>query len=115
MISLLYLCFAVFNYNNSRHNVFKVNGTLFQNCTVPPANEALTSGNDVIPIKSEGRKWYICGKADHCSAHQMKFVIHVDAEAAPAPSPTSAAHTSVVSSVFGVAMVAMVTIAAIFA
>ncbi|CAJ2672056.1 unnamed protein product [Trifolium pratense] len=106
----------VFNYDPSRHNVFKVNGTLFQSCTFPPANEALSTGKDIIQLKTEGRKWYVCGIADHCSARQMKFVITVLPEAAPAPSPppSSVAH-SVVSSVFGVVMATMVAIGVIFA
>ncbi|WJX83051.1 hypothetical protein P8452_65743 [Trifolium repens] len=41
----------VFNYDPSRHNVFKVNGTQFQSCTFPPANEALSTGKDIIPLK----------------------------------------------------------------
>ncbi|GJY87935.1 putative phytocyanin domain containing protein [Tanacetum coccineum] len=28
---------------------------------IPPTNEALTSGYDVITIATPGRKWYICG------------------------------------------------------
>ncbi|CAK8543865.1 unnamed protein product [Lathyrus sativus] len=107
----------VFNYNPSFHNVFKVNGTLFQNCTFPPENEALSTGKDIIPLKTEGRKWYVCGKGDHCAARQMKFVITVQAEGAPTPSsppPSSTGHY-VVSSVFGVVMVAMVAIITIFA
>ncbi|KAJ1409090.1 Phytocyanin domain [Sesbania bispinosa] len=102
----------VFNYDNTKHNVFKVNGTQFKDCTVPPENEALTSGKDVIPLKSEGRKWYICGKPNHCSDHQMKLVINVVAEG-PAPAP-SVAH-SVSSSLFGAIMASMVAITAIFA
>ncbi|PNX96462.1 blue copper protein [Trifolium pratense] len=106
----------VFNYDPSRHNVFKVNGTLFQSCTFPAANEALSTGKDIIQLKTEGRKWYVCGIADHCSTRQMKFAITVLPEAAPAPSPppSSMAH-SVVSSMFGVVMATMVAIGVIFA
>ncbi|AES80888.1 putative cupredoxin [Medicago truncatula] len=106
----------VFNYDNTKHNIFKVNGTLFKDCTFPPKNEALSTGKDIIQLKTEGRKWYVCGVADHCSAHQMKFVITVLAEGAPAPSPppSSNAH-SIVSSMFGVVMVAIVAMATIFA
>ncbi|AES80886.1 plastocyanin-like domain protein [Medicago truncatula] len=106
----------VFNYDPSRHNVFKVNGTFFQRCTFPPQNEALSTGKDIIPLKTEETKWYVCGIADNCSARHMKFIITVLAESAPAPSlpPSSDAH-SVVSSVFGVVMATMVAIAVIFA
>ncbi|KAK2415839.1 blue copper protein 1a [Trifolium repens] len=111
----------VFNYDPSRHNVFKVNGTLFQSCTFPPANEALSTGKDIIQLKTEGRKWYVCGIANHCSARQMKFVITVLPEGAPAPSlqpsppPASSVAHSVVSSVFGVVMATMVAIGVVFA
>ncbi|CAL5193130.1 unnamed protein product [Lathyrus oleraceus] len=109
----------VFNYNPSFHNVFKVNGTLFQNCTFPAENEALSTGKDIIPLKTEGRKWYVCGKADHCASRQMKFVITVLAEGAPAPStpspPPSSGARHVVSSVFGVVMATMLATIAIFA
>jgi hypothetical protein len=110
---MFYLIFLVFNYDPSKHNVFKVNGTLFQSCTFPPANEALSTGKDVIQLKTGGRKWYVCGVADHCSARQMKLVITVLGDGAPAPSPTSNAH-STVSYVFGVVVAATVAIATIF-
>ncbi|KAJ1409091.1 Phytocyanin domain [Sesbania bispinosa] len=60
-VSVLVTTFVMFNYDNTKHNVFKVNGTQFKDCTVPPENEALTSGKDVIPLKSEGRKWLFVG------------------------------------------------------
>ncbi|XP_061343299.1 blue copper protein 1a-like [Gastrolobium bilobum] len=100
----------VFNYDNAKHNVFKVNGTQFQNCSFPPPNDALTSGNDVIQLKLEGKKWYVCGVANHCAVHQMKLVINVVSEG-PAPAPSSA----VVSSLSGVLMAAIVAVSAIFA
>ncbi|CAL5207444.1 unnamed protein product [Lathyrus oleraceus] len=102
----------VFNYDNSKHNVFKVNGTLFQNCAFPPQNEALSTGKDIIQLKTDGKKWYICGKANHCAARQMKLVINVLEEGAP--SPSSSAH-SLVSTIFGVLIpVATLAITAIF-
>ncbi|KAL0443853.1 UNVERIFIED_CONTAM: hypothetical protein Slati_2108000 [Sesamum latifolium] len=74
------------------HNVYKVNGTAFQQCAVPSPSEALTSGSDVITLATPGRKWYICGVGDHC-ASGMKLVITVASSiapaSAPAPAPTS--------------------------
>ncbi|XP_027351134.1 mavicyanin-like [Abrus precatorius] len=98
----------VFNYDNSKHNVFKVNGTQFQECTFPQENEALSTGKDVVTLKAEGTKWYVCGKANHCAAHQMKLSINVLAPS-PAPAPTSAAH-SVLSSFSSLLMLAIATI-----
>ena len=69
--------------------VFKVNGTTFTNYTMPPANEALTTGNDVITMATPGRKWYICGVNDHCTNYGQKLAITVLEElASPAPAPS---------------------------
>ncbi|KAG8648023.1 blue copper protein [Manihot esculenta] len=82
----------VFKYPVGIHNVFKVNGTGFQNCSVPPLNEALTSGNDTIVLATPGRKWYICGVGKHCEVGNQKLAITVQSQALPpslAPSPRS--------------------------
>lgn len=68
--------FAVFKYKPPNHNVYKVNGTGFQDCTKPTENEALTSGNDKIPLTAPGNKWYICGVKNHCD-QGMKLSITV--------------------------------------
>ncbi|KAK6137586.1 hypothetical protein DH2020_028666 [Rehmannia glutinosa] len=73
----------VFQYAEGTHNVYKVNGTAFQQCTVPPPSEALTSGNDVITLATPGRKWYVCGVGKHC-VNGMKLVIIVYPVMAPA-------------------------------
>ena len=71
------------------YNVFKVNGTVFTNCTIPPANEALTTGNDEITLATHGRKWYICGVKDHCANYEQKVAITMVEEwASPAPAPS---------------------------
>ncbi|ONK74276.1 uncharacterized protein A4U43_C03F4590 [Asparagus officinalis] len=73
----------VFNYAVGAHNVFKVSGSAFEHCSVPPENEAMATGNDVITLATPGKKWYICGKAEgmHCWSG-MKLVIDV----LPSPS-----------------------------
>lgn len=83
---------VVFKYAVGKHNVFKVNGTAFQSCTIPPASEALTTGSDRIVLAIPGRKWYICGVVGHCNAGQ-KLVITVQPQTLPPtlpPSPTPA-------------------------
>ncbi|GFY93484.1 hypothetical protein Acr_08g0018800 [Actinidia rufa] len=83
----------VFKYQVGNHNVFKVNRTAFKDCTIPPANGALTSGNDVITLMTPGNKWYICGMATHCAEHMQKLAITVMEGSAPAPAPdTNSAH-----------------------
>ncbi|KAI4386632.1 hypothetical protein MLD38_004549 [Melastoma candidum] len=82
----------VFKYTPPEHNVFKVNGTAFKDCTIPPANEAMKSGHDVVELKTPGKKWYICGVGQHCSMFHLKLVIDVVPATAkphaPAPAPT---------------------------
>ncbi|XVF30761.1 hypothetical protein REPUB_Repub16aG0086600 [Reevesia pubescens] len=80
----------VFQYPQGYDNVFKVNGTAFKNCDIPPANEALTSGNDTIFLATPGRKWYISGVSNHCAAYGQKLKITVQYPYgwAPAPGPT---------------------------
>ncbi|KAG8382334.1 hypothetical protein BUALT_Bualt05G0066600 [Buddleja alternifolia] len=83
----------VFKYGQGAHNVHRVNGTAFQQCMVPSAPGPLTSGNDVIPLATPGRKWYICGVGNHC-ASGMKLVITVASTEAPASAPAPTPGTS---------------------
>ncbi|XP_038695387.1 blue copper protein 1a-like [Tripterygium wilfordii] len=102
----------VFNYAVGDHNVFKVvNGTLFQNCVKPPANEALTTGKDQIVLGSPGKKWYICGVEKHCAEGQ-KLAIEVMGSMGPAPSPNSGVKASIskLSMMIIFAMVSLVMI-----
>ncbi|XP_065854678.1 blue copper protein-like [Euphorbia lathyris] len=76
----------VFKYGVGSHNVYKVNGTGFQNCIRPPLSEALTTGNDTVVLATPGRKWYICGVGKHCE-NGMKFAITVFPLKEKTPSP----------------------------
>ncbi|KAL8557005.1 hypothetical protein ACS0TY_004471 [Phlomoides rotata] len=67
----------VFNYTKGFHNVYTVNEPAFQQCSVPPPSEALTSGKDKITLSTPGKKWFICGVGKHC-ANGMKFEITVE-------------------------------------
>ncbi|PWA93528.1 Cupredoxin [Artemisia annua] len=83
----------VFNYPIGKHNVLRVNGTDFQQCTLSSPNGILISGNDVITLSTPGRKWYICGVGKHCELRNMKLVINVESMS-PAPSPSTTSGTS---------------------
>ncbi|KAK8590011.1 hypothetical protein V6N12_024397 [Hibiscus sabdariffa] len=79
----------VFKYMAGAHNVYKVSGDEFQNCTVPSNNSnGSFSGNDTIRLATAGNKWYICGVSGHCQAGQ-KLKITVLNGAAPAPAPVA--------------------------
>ncbi|KAI9120296.1 hypothetical protein K1719_007329 [Acacia pycnantha] len=103
----------VFNYDNTKHNVFKLNGTLFNSCSFPAGTESLSGGNDVVQLTTPGRMWYACGKNDHC-LRGMKFAITVLANgpsSAPTPPPPSS-HALSSSASYGPLMVAMLAVAA---
>ncbi|XP_076938055.1 blue copper protein 1b-like [Bidens hawaiensis] len=70
---------VVFNYHKDMHNVFKVNGTVFANCIIPPPSQAYTSGHDVIELSTPVKTWFICGVGVHCSAFNQKLAIDVKA------------------------------------
>ncbi|XVE64959.1 hypothetical protein DITRI_Ditri07aG0143500 [Diplodiscus trichospermus] len=84
----------VFKYTSGVHNVFRVNGTEFQQCQAADNAVPLTTGNDVITLATPGRKWYICGVARHCTARNMKLNITVLSQvgspsSAPTPTPST--------------------------
>ncbi|KAF9613264.1 hypothetical protein IFM89_006763 [Coptis chinensis] len=84
----------VFSYPPGAHNVHKVNGTGFKDCIVPPQNEALSTGNDVITLATSGNKWYLCGVGQHCTIGGQKLAITVLPAAdvkldAPSSAPAS--------------------------
>ncbi|KAJ0714649.1 putative Phytocyanin domain, cupredoxin [Helianthus annuus] len=67
----------VFNYPKGIHNVFKVNGSSYADCIIPPPDQAYTSGHDVIALPVAGKAWFICGVGVHCSALNQKLAIDV--------------------------------------
>ncbi|KAH7847912.1 hypothetical protein Vadar_031545 [Vaccinium darrowii] len=78
----------IFLYKQGAHNVVKViNGTDFQQCTVPSRAVTLSTGDDVITL-AEGKHWYICGFSNHC-LNGMKLVITVVPQLTLVPAPTS--------------------------
>ncbi|KAJ0716411.1 putative Phytocyanin domain, cupredoxin [Helianthus annuus] len=78
----------VFIYPKGAHNVYKVNGTDFQQCTIPVSGEPLSSGYDWVTLTTPGRKWYICGVGKHCQNGGMKLVIDVLPRSTYPPSPS---------------------------
>ncbi|KAL8114510.1 blue copper protein 1a-like [Apium graveolens] len=84
----------IFKYSAGVHNVHRADSVSFPNCAPSATSVALTTGNDVITLSSEGKKWYICTKASHCATGNMKLAITVLPQMespAPAPPAVSAA------------------------
>nr|GFC26520.1 basic blue protein-like [Tanacetum cinerariifolium] len=91
----------VFNYASGSHNVVKVDGTGFPQCTTTSSNGTLTSGRDVIALQTPGRKWYICGVAKHCELRNMKLVITVLPQMSSAQNPYASSTFAVVPTIYG--------------
>ncbi|KAG9133513.1 hypothetical protein Leryth_026175 [Lithospermum erythrorhizon] len=92
----------IFNYKEGAHNVHKVDGAGFRECLAPLTSVALTSGNDVIPLATPGRKWYICGIGKHCADGNMKFLITVLPQMGPSPAPAPSPSSSTSSATYRV-------------
>ncbi|KAK1374767.1 Phytocyanin domain-containing protein [Heracleum sosnowskyi] len=89
----------IFKYFAGAHNVHRADLASFQSCTPSATSVALTTGNDVITLASEGKKWYLCSVATHCATGNMKVAITVLPQvASPAPAPTISAATGFGSS-----------------
>ncbi|KAF4397105.1 hypothetical protein G4B88_008951 [Cannabis sativa] len=68
----------VFNYNSLVHDVYKVNGSDFNDCIARPGSEVLRSGNDVVTLNTTGNKWYLCSKSNHCDLGQKLKISVMD-------------------------------------
>ncbi|WOK94620.1 uclacyanin-3-like [Canna indica] len=80
----------IFKYTEGVHNVIPVGGAAFKACNASGAtNNVFSSGNDVMPLNTAGRKWYICGKGNHCERGQKLVITVSAADASPSPSAPS--------------------------
>ena len=79
-----------FKYPPGQHDVVEVDEENFKKCTVPSGAKPLTSGDDLIAIKSPGKRYFICSVKDghHCRDGNMKFFIDI-----PVPYESSADST----------------------
>ncbi|CAL9093428.1 unnamed protein product [Musa textilis] len=80
----------VFNYKQGAHNVMQVGGPDYKACNKSAvAINTFSSGSDVVPLDGQGKRWYICGFADHCSKGQRLVVNVMPASVSPASPPSS--------------------------
>jgi hypothetical protein len=69
-------CRAALRHQKGTHNVFEVNETGYNSCTMDGVAGNWTSGKDLIPLKEPRRYFFICGGNGLCQAG-MKVVITV--------------------------------------
>jgi hypothetical protein len=78
----------VFKYT-SNHDVLEVSKSDYDSCSTGNAISTDSSGNTVISLSSQGKRYFICGTAGHCSTG-MKVEIDTTSgtpAATPAASP----------------------------
>ncbi|XP_074568597.1 blue copper protein 1a-like [Curcuma longa] len=104
----------VFEYSVGDHNVIPVGGEEFKACNATGATKVFNTGHDVIPLKTTGKRWYLCGIAGHCQGGQ-KLVINVLPAASPAPALSPPAQTSSSNSIMKYTYRMVMVIAAVIA
>ncbi|CAL9166754.1 unnamed protein product [Musa hybrid cultivar] len=87
---------AVFEYNNSFHNVLEVTKAEFNACNASSPIATYATGNDSITIKTKGHHYFLCGFPGHCTIGQ-KVDIYIPKSSSAAPSTTPAAAPSISS------------------
>ncbi|KAH0982895.1 hypothetical protein GBA52_010072 [Prunus armeniaca] len=77
--------FSTFRYPKNQYNVFEVNQTGYDNCTLDSAVGNWSSGKDFIPLNQAKRYYFICGNGQCYNGMKVSVVVH------PLPSPPKAA------------------------
>lgn len=79
---------AAFRYQKNQYNVFEVNQTGYDNCTMEGAVGNWSSGKDFIPLNKAKRYYFICGTGGCFNGMKVSVLVH------RLPTPPSAAAIS---------------------
>nr|XP_043607458.1 blue copper protein 1a-like [Erigeron canadensis] len=66
----------VFKYPKGKHNVFRVGEQAWNECIIPPENEALATGNDEVTLDTAGGVGFISGVGQDCK-NGMRLLVNV--------------------------------------
>jgi hypothetical protein len=67
---------AAFRYQKGTHNVFEVNQTGYDNCTMAGVAGNWTSGKDFIPLPEARRYYFICGNGFCLQGMKVAITVH---------------------------------------
>ncbi|KAM1359921.1 lamin-like protein [Malus sylvestris] len=80
-----------FRYQKNQCNVFEVNQTGYDNCTLDSAVGNWSSGKDFIPLNQAKRYYFICGNGKCYNGTKVSVLVHL----LPSPSKVAvSAHNS---------------------
>ncbi|CAL5062919.1 unnamed protein product [Urochloa decumbens] len=65
-----------FRYQKGTHNVFEVNETGYDNCTMAGVTGNWTSGKDFIPLPEARRYYFICGNGFCLQGMKVAVTVH---------------------------------------
>uniref|UniRef100_A0A0E0M4G3 Phytocyanin domain-containing protein n=1 Tax=Oryza punctata TaxID=4537 RepID=A0A0E0M4G3_ORYPU len=65
-----------FRYQKGTHNVFEVNQTGYDNCTMAGVTGNWTSGKDFIPLNDSRRYYFICGNGFCQAGMKVAITVH---------------------------------------
>ncbi|PSR96827.1 Lamin-like protein [Actinidia chinensis var. chinensis] len=97
-----------FRYQKMQYNVFEVNRTGYDNCTIEGALGNWSSGKDFILLDKAQRYYFICGTGGCYSGMKVSVVVH---PLPPPPSATVANEHSLKNSATPVASAAVAKVA----
>ncbi|KAK9922952.1 hypothetical protein M0R45_031389 [Rubus argutus] len=80
--------FISFRYQKNQYNVFEVNQTGYDNCTLDSAVGNWSSGKDFILLNDSKRYYFICGNGQCFSGMKVSIMVH------PLASPPTASVTT---------------------
>ncbi|KAI4984497.1 basic blue protein-like [Hordeum vulgare subsp. vulgare] len=81
-----------FRYQKGTHNVFAVNETGYDNCTMAGVTGNWTSGKDFIPLPGPGRYFFICGNGFCQAGMKVAITVHwsdIGPQIYPPPAPAA--------------------------
>ncbi|KNA05280.1 hypothetical protein SOVF_191880 [Spinacia oleracea] len=85
--------FISFRYKKFEYNVFEVNKTGYENCTIEGATGNWSKGKDFIPLEKPGKHYFICGTGGCNSGMKVSIVVH-SLPPPPSASITATKHSS---------------------
>lgn len=65
-----------FRYQKGTHNVFEVNETGYDNCTMAGVAGNWTSGKDFIPLPAARRYYFVCGNGFCLQGMKVAITVH---------------------------------------
>ena len=110
---------AAFRYQKGTHNVFLVNETGYDNCTMDGVAGNWTSGKDFIPLPEPGRYFFICGNGGCQAGMKVAVTVHrlpraiVGTEITPGSDSTAASSAAAATTTSSFTAAAWLTVAAL--